>query len=232
MTKQFLIITAIFFLFDIQCMSQDEKKKYSSALSFETAEVYFEQNTTDGDAEVVFKAKAGDDGITTFVVTGPDGRTYIDFKAPETSTLGIRQFQLESPEPPDIEAVKNAYPEGLYKFYGITTNGTEYFSEASLNHTLPPPVTIQHPANEADNVDTKNLEIVWSRVDSVVAYLIEIEQEDSEVKIEATLLNSKTSFLVPEKFLLPNTRYKVVVGSLSENGNLNFVESAFITIAK
>jgi hypothetical protein len=56
-----------------------------------------------------------------------------------------------------------------------------------------------------------------------------VEQEDSEVKIEATLIGSETSFLVPEKFLLPNTEYKVVVGTMSEDGNLNFVEVAFTT---
>jgi len=66
----------------------------------------------------------------------------------------------------------------------------------------------------------------------VVAYLIEVEQEDSDVKIEATLLSSETSFLVPEKFLLPDTEYKVVVGSVSEDGNLNFVEVAFSTAKK
>ena len=73
---------------------------------FETVEIYFEQNATDGDAEVVFKAKAGDDGMTKLKVFSPDGKTVIDFVAPDPSTLGIRQFHLESPEPGDIDAIK------------------------------------------------------------------------------------------------------------------------------
>ena len=232
MTKQFLTIISALFLFGLQCRSQNGEKKTSSSEPFETAEVYFEQNTTDDDAEVVFKAKAGDNGMTKLLVIAPDGRTVIDFEAPDPTTMGIRQFQLESPEPEDIEAVKKAYPSGVYKFSGTTTDGTEYLSEATLNHTLPSPAAIQHPASEAEDVSTNGLEITWSPVEGVEAYLIEVEQEDSDVKIEATLLSFETSFLVPEQFLLPDTEYKVVVGSVSEDGNLNFVEVAFSTAAK
>ncbi|MCK5279379.1 MAG: fibronectin type III domain-containing protein [Cyclobacteriaceae bacterium] len=232
MTKQFLTIISALFLFGLQCRSQDKEKKTSSTEPFETAEVYFEQNATDGDAEVVFKATAGDNGLTKLLVIAPDGRTVIDFEVPDQSTMGIRSFQLESPEPEDIEAVKKAYPSGVYKFSGTTTDGTAYFNEATLKHTLPSAVAIQHPANEAEDVSTKGLEITWSPIEGVEAYLIEVEQEDSDVKIEATLLSSETSFLVPEKFLLPDTEYKVVVGSVSEDGNLNFVELAFSTATK
>ena len=232
MTKQFLTIISALFLFGLQCRSQNGEKKTSSSEPFETVEVYFEQNATDGDAEVVFKATAGDNGLTKLLVIAPDGHTVIDFKAPDPSTMGIRSFQLESPEPKDIEAVKKAYPSGVYKFYGTTTDGAECLSEATLNHTLPFPVSIQHPTNEAEDVSTKGLEITWSPIEGVEAYLIEVEQEDSDVKIEATLLSSETSFLVPEKFLLPDTEYKVVVGSVSEDGNLNFVELAFSTATK
>jgi hypothetical protein len=229
MTKLFLAISVVFVLLTAQCKPQEEEKKTNSAESFETVEVYFEQNTTDGDAEVVFIAKAGDEGMTKLLVTAPNGRIVIDFTSPDPSTMGIRQFQLESPEPEDIEAVKKAYPSGVYTFSGTTTDGTKYISEATLSHTLPSPASIQHPANEAEGISLKNLEITWSPVEGVVAYLIEVEQEDSDVKIEATLPGSETSFLVPHRFLLPDAEYKVVIGVVSEDGNLNFVEIGFST---
>ena len=64
---------------------------------FEHAAVYFEQNATDKDAEVVFEAQAGDSGLATLNVVASDGRTVINFKAPE-SQLGLRQLRFESPE--------------------------------------------------------------------------------------------------------------------------------------
>ncbi|RMD96832.1 MAG: hypothetical protein D6814_10675, partial [Calditrichaeota bacterium] len=83
-------------------------------LPFAQANAHFEQNITDGDVEVVFEIKAGDDGLTRLTVISPDGRTVLDFRAPDHSSLGMRQFRFESPEPGDIEALKSAYPEGNY----------------------------------------------------------------------------------------------------------------------
>jgi len=212
-------------------MPPDSNKITSSSEPFDNVEVYFEQNATDGDAEVVFKVQAGDNGMIKLLVIAPDGRTVIDFKAPDPTAMGIRQFQLESPEPEDIEAVKKAYPSGVYKFSGTATDGTTYVSEATLNHKLPSPVTIQYPADEEEDVSTTGFEITWSPVENVEAYLIEVEQEDSDVKIEATLLSSESSFLVPDKFLFPDLEYKVVIGTVSADGNLNFVEGVFYTTA-
>jgi hypothetical protein len=231
MPKHLLIIVA-FFSLGIQCNSPDLEKINISGEPFETAEVYFEQNSTDGDAEVVFKATAGDQGLINLLVIAPDDRIVVDFEVPDTTSIGIRQFQLESPEPEDIDAVKKAYPSGVYKFSGITRDGTEYFSEATLNHTLPPPVAIQYPLNEMEDVSINDLEITWSSIADAELYLIEVEQEDSDVKIEATLLSSESTFLVPEEFLLPDMEYKVVIGLKSANGNLNFTEIAFSTIAE
>ena len=111
----------------------------------------------------------------------------------------------------------------------LLLNPQQALSEATLNHTLASSVIITSPANEAEDVSTKGLEITWSAVAGVEAYLIEIEQEDSDVKIEATLLSSETAFLVPEKFLVADAAYKIVVGSVSKDGNLNFVETTFTT---
>ena len=72
------------------------------AEEFDTASVHFEQNATDGDVEVVFKAKADDEGLAKLTIVAPDGRTVADFRAPDPTTLGIREFELESPEPADV----------------------------------------------------------------------------------------------------------------------------------
>jgi hypothetical protein len=197
MKSKVMISTVIFLLFCISFSGAQNMAKKNSYKPFENAEIYFEQNATDGDAEVVFKAKAGDEGMTRLMIVAPDGRTVIDFEAPDVSTMGIRQFQLESPEPEDIDAVKKAYPEGVYRFSGTTTDGKEYMSEAVLDHTLPATVKILYPEHEAEDVPASELEIRWTPVEGVEKYLVEIELEKLEIKIEAVVLASETSFIVP-----------------------------------
>jgi hypothetical protein len=67
-------------------------------------------SVSDGDVEVVFDVVGGKEGLARLTVVAPDGRTVVDFTAPDASTLGIRSFQFESPEPPDIGGFKAAYP--------------------------------------------------------------------------------------------------------------------------
>ena len=109
----------------------------TGAAPFPEAEVRFEQNATDGDVEVVFEAKADDDGLARLQIVAPDGRMVVNFIAPDSSTMGIRQFRFESPEPKNVAALKSAYPEGAYRFAGRTFGGATFAGTARLNHTLP-----------------------------------------------------------------------------------------------
>ncbi len=81
-----------------------------------------EQNATDGDAEVVITDVGGNEGLSQLTITDPDEKQIITYSVPETSTLGIREFNFESPEP-ELEAVKEAYPEGIYTFEATTFAG-------------------------------------------------------------------------------------------------------------
>ena len=74
-------------------------KESGPSVLFAVTSVHFEQNATDRDVEVVFEIKGGDEGLAKLAAVSPDGRTVIDFTAPDASTLGIRQFRFESPEP-------------------------------------------------------------------------------------------------------------------------------------
>ncbi len=229
MNRQIIIVLSANILLGTSSLLSAQDKKASSYEHFDKAEIYFEQNTTDGDAEVVIKAKAGKDGMTKLKVITPDGRTIVDFNSPDPTTMGIRQFHLESPEPEDIEAVKKAFPEGIYKFFGTTTDGEEYMDEAALSHALPTPIAIKYPADKSEDIPTKDLEITWEPIENAEVYLIEVEQDDLDIKVEAKLSNSETSFSVPAKFLHPDLEYKIVIGAESVKGNLNFVETSFTT---
>lgn len=197
--------------------------------SLDTASVRFEQNATDGDVEVVFEVNGGDEGLAKLTVVSPDGRTVIDFTAPVASTLGIRSFQFESPEPKDVAGLKAAYPEGTYTFAGVNIAGDKLHGESTLSHKLPGTVSFLRPSAGATGVGTENLEIAWTRVENVAAYVIEIEQDELDVKIKAKLPKTAAAFAVPSGFLLPGTEYELSIGTVTADGNISLVETTFTT---
>jgi hypothetical protein len=160
------------------------------AASFPTASVIFEQNATDGDVEVVFKVKGRNEGLAKLSVVSPDGRTVIDFAAPGASALGIREFVFESPEPKDVAGLKAAYPAGVYRFAGATAAGQQLHGESTLGHELPATTSFLRPGAGARNVPVEDLEIAWTPVAKVSGYVIEIEQDDLGVHLEASLPGS------------------------------------------
>jgi hypothetical protein len=201
-----------------------------ASLSFATASVHFEQNATDGDAEVVFEVTGGADGLTKLVVEAPDGRTVVDFTAPDgPSPSGMRQFRFESPEPADVPAMKAAYPPGTYTFDGTTGSGGKLHGTAVLKHGLPEPVTVLGPKAEAADVATRGLEIAWTPIGRAAAYLVYVEQDELRLEVSARLSGSVTTFAVPEGFLLPGMEYQLGVGVVTDEGNISFVETTFRT---
>jgi len=194
-----------------------------------TAHVHFEQNATDGDVEVVFRAMGGREGLAKLRVVAPDGRTVIDFAAPEASTLGIREFEFESPEPKDVAGLKAAYPEGAYVFTAATASGREYRREATLHHALPATTSFVRPAAGARGVPARDLVIRWSPVPGVSGYIVEFEQDDLHVSLVAHLPASATSLRVPDGLLHPGTEYDLGIATVSEAGNVSFVETSFTT---
>lgn len=201
----------------------------NSPETFAVANVHFEQNATDGDVEVVFDVKAGDEGLVKLRVTSPDGRAVVDLSAPDHSTLGLRQFQFESPEPEDIQRLKSAYPEGVYTYAGSTASGKRFRGESTLSHRLPAIVTLLDPKGDARGVSAKHLTISWSPVENLRAYIVEIEQDELNVNLTVKLPESARSFAVPDGFLVPDTEYDLSIGTVDRGGNISFVETGFTT---
>lgn len=199
---------------------------------FAVANVYFEQNATDGDFEVVFEVKGGDKGLAKLAVVSPDGRTVLDFTAPDASTLGIRQFRFESPEPANFESLRSAYPEGVYTFTATSVAGDKLRSESKLNHKLPATVSFLRPTAGALDVGVKDMEVTWTPVKGLAGYIVKIEQDELGVSIMAKLPESVAKFAVPNGFLLPGTEYQLGIGTVTNDGNVSFVETTFTTAGK
>jgi hypothetical protein len=199
------------------------------AKPFPRATVRFEQNATDGDVEVVFEITGRSEGLAKLRVLSPDGRPVIDFKAPDASTLGIRQFIFESPEPQDVASLKAAYPEGTYTFHGATASGTQLLGKATLKHALPATTSFVSPKANGSNVNVNDLKVVWAPVEGVAGYIVEIEQDELNVNITATLPATQPEFSVPDGFLRSGTEYQLGIGTVSDDGNISYVETSFTT---
>ena len=210
-------------------LAQVQRNEIMKVKPFANANIRFEQNVTDGDVEVVFEIKGDDKGLSSLSVVSPDGRTVFHFKSPDNSTLGIRQFHLESPEPKDVESVKKAYPEGLYKFTGLDEEGTKYYGECTLNHKLPETVSNLKPDSEFPDPGINNLEITWGPVPNIHSYVLEIDQDELEIKITAELPSTITKFILPEGVLKAGFEYALSIGTIAKNNNRSFLEITFTT---
>jgi hypothetical protein len=200
-----------------------------SAAPFPVASVHFEQNATDGDVEVVFQIKGGKEGLAKLGVVSPDGRKVIDFTAPDASTLGMRQFRFETPEPRDVKSLKSAYPEGTYAFSGATASGDKFHGQATLKHTLPATASFVSPKAGARDVRAANLEIAWAPVKETAAYIVTLKARKGDGALEVRLPASAATFAVPAGFLRPGTEYQLAIGTVSAEGNISFVETTFTT---
>ena len=232
MTRRKQILLGVTLLLGSLGLALAVGKESSPSVPFAVASVHFEQNATDGDVEVVFEVKAGDEGLAKLAVVSPDGRTVIDFTAPDASTLGIRQFRFESPEPRDVESLKAAYPEGVYTFAGATAAGDKLHGESTLSHKLPATASFLRPGAGARGVGVRDLEITWTPVKNLASYIIKIEQDEMDVNLTAKLPGSVATFAVPDGFLLSGTEYELSIGTVSEEGNISFVETSFTTAGK
>lgn len=208
----------------------------TDSVPFGDAQARFEQNATDGDVEAVFEVSGRSDGLTKLKVVAPDGRTIIDFSAPDgpnasqkTGTSGIRQFTFESPEPRDVAGLKASYPAGEYTFTGATAKGAMLESKVTLDHTLPATTKFLVPKRSAHDVPTKNLVIKWEPVKGVSGYKLELEHSDSGASMAVKLPPSATSFAVPEGFLVPGGEYQLGIGTVATSGNVSYIEMDFTT---
>jgi hypothetical protein len=207
-------------------------KRSAAPVSFPVAAVHFEQNVTDSDIEAVFEVMGRDQGLAKLVVAAPDGHTVIDFTAPDASTMGIRQFRFESPEPGDVASLKAAYPEGVYTFTGATSAGEKLESQSRLSHRLPPPAAFLRPVANARGVGIVGLIVTWTAIKDVVAYVVYIEQPDLDFSLTARLPASVTRFAVPDGVLVPGRQYQLGIGTVMAQGNSSFVETTFTTAGK
>ena len=225
-----------------------EKDVVDSHTPFSDARIIIEVNSTDGDSGIqVFLDGEGWDFVD---IIGPDGTTIFDVMGKgSVSQQGITEFFFESAEPSFNELPLNEFlsrfPEGEYKFLGITTAGTGLLSTATLTHVLPCGPEIISPEKN-DEVSLKDTYVTWKPVTKVfdangtckksneleiVGYRVVVEREEPKPQLEfnVNLPPTVTMIKVPAQFLLPGTEYKFEVLAVEASGNQTITESTFST---
>lgn len=226
-----VLMLGLAFTMAAQADDQPWKKiaKQPHVTKFTLAQILLEQNFTDAETEVVIIAKGGSTGLKHFWLLAPDGKLVYEFTSPNNGrNIGGREILVESPEPPELDKILNAYPEGIYRFIGKSFDGQWLYSEAILNHQLPPPVSITFPLQDGI-VSPGTLSVTWESEEEAAAYMVELKHVDSGRKLIVDIAGEQKIFQAPEKWLIPGALYQLGVVSINKMGNKTVVESTFST---
>ena len=206
---------------------QQRQESRGPCLAFEELYLTLEQNATDGDTEVVLFAKTEDEGLERLIIIAPDGRRIATFRG-DGDGIGIREFHLESAEPPELDRVLGSFPEGTYSFIGRTVSGDCVTGTADLSHELAPATVLVSP-QEDQIVPVDQLVLSWNAVPSAERYVVELNNEDTGSEFTFQVFPPTTSLAIPAALLQAGSEYQVGVGVKTDTGNITFVERTFST---
>jgi hypothetical protein len=217
-------------------------------IPFSAATIIIEVNSTDGDSGIQIFLDG--EGWNLVDIMDPNGSTIVDVMGEGSVGLqGITEFFFESAEPSfddlPLDQFLARFPEGEYKFVGMTTEGDELVGTATLTHILPCGPEIKTP-EEDEEVDPEDTVIAWEEVtkefdpdgectDSeeleIVGYQVIVLREEPEPILEfsVTLPPTAREVTVPSEFLLPETEYKFEILAIEASGNQTLTESTFTT---
>jgi hypothetical protein len=204
------------------CSNDDAKSTCTDVLETRVA---LEENLTDGDAEVLIFAKAPDKGLRQLRVSNPTG---VEIELTTPNALGLREFLFESAEPPDLDAVLAAYPQGSYSFRGTTLSGGCVTGTAQLSHVSAPPTTLLTP-RAGEVVAGDQVDLSWMTVPEAASYVVELTNGSSGAVYSLEVYPPQTSVHIPAELVSPSTEYTFAVATKASTGNVSSVELTFST---
>lgn len=217
-------------------------------LEFADAEFFIEINATDGDAGVQLNLDG--EGWNALMMEDPNGEIILGVVAKPSESIGMQgltEFFFESAEPSfddqTLAELFALFPEGTYRFFGVTTEGDDIEAEAELTHNLPGQpqptaitrgnhmVTIKWPAVESEFVDPNGAP-VGDDIE-IDQYILVVEVLDEEGEGQETMQIEVPPDLrrmtLPKEFvkLSPEGAFKFEVIAKEESGNQTIFEGFF-----
>ncbi len=157
---------------------------------------------------------------------------------------GGTELFLESAEPDfselPLEEFLERFPEGEYKFRGVSLEGELLVGSATLTHNIPDGPVLVSPLEGGLLQDPNNTVLMWEPVSPsngspIIAYQVLVVQTDSpfqaipKITLDVMMPANATSLAVPPGFLLPDTEYEWEVLAIEEGGNQTLSSSFFTT---
>jgi hypothetical protein len=198
------------------------------------ASMIIEVNATDGDAGLQLFLDG--EPWRSMTLTAPNDRRILAVNTrSRLQDHGLTELFSESSEPPfdelPLRKFKRLFPQGRYRFRGITIEGRPLVGRARLSHDIPEGPKIVAPA-EGSTVPAGAVVADWdpvpesSRID-IVGYRAIVEREDPLRVFSVDLPASATSVTVPVEFIESGTAYKLEVQAIEASGNQTLTEIEF-----
>ena len=208
-------------------------------------------------ARIIFEvnASAGDGGIQIFVdgegwkrleVFDPTGQKIFDvFGSSSIGATGLTELFFESAEPSfaelPLDQLLLRFPQGNYRFEGVTVAGARLAGMATLSHTIPAGPKVVAPAEGATLPRNAPVVIDWNPVTqpfpgttspvTIGGYqvIVERDKRKSTVAFQVTLPPTVTRVTVPAEFIQARKEYKFEVLAIDKSGNQTITEGSFKT---
>lgn len=205
------------------------------AAQFEEARLYIEYNSTDND--LGFHVFLDAEDWKSVKIVNPDGVTIVEVngKGPYGKpNLGLSELFFEGAEPTlddfPLDDLLALFPEGKYKFIGVTADGVRLMSTSTFTHAVPAGPSV------SSEVNGDTIIIRWQPVISppsgfpnekidVVGYQIIVEP------FQVTLPASSTEVTLPREFAqtLKAGQHGFEVLAIDASGNQTITAGSFVT---
>ncbi|MGH2675881.1 MAG: fibronectin type III domain-containing protein, partial [Actinomycetota bacterium] len=230
-------LTALASLFGIVTASSSPvpvSRAASKAVRLDQATMIVEVNATDGDAGL--QVFLDGEPWRKMTLSAPNGRRILAVNTgARLRNYGLTELFSESSEPSfdefPLKKFKRLFPEGRYRFVGMTIEGQRLVGRARLSHDIPDGPEITSPTS-GSTVPPGTVEASWDPVPEppgidVVGYRAIVEREDPLRVFSADLPASGTSVTIPHEFLESGTEYKLEVQAIEASGNQTLTEITF-----
>jgi hypothetical protein len=242
-------------IFTVPIASAGHRHHRHEVVELADAEIFFEENATDEDLGIQFFLDG--EAWKRIKIYSPNWRRLVDVKVKgSTRVIGLTELFSESAEPGFDELSRDEFlelfPEGTYKYLGMTVEGEWLWGEAELTHDFPAAPTIYSP-EEDGTLNPEEAIIEWCsvsvdgdvepvRYQVIVEFveLIEINDEEEEGRVFEFAVDilaadcsegDPLSVTVPEEFFDSleelDGEYKVEVLAVEESGNKVITEREF-----
>lgn len=222
--------------------SSAELRSARGTLEFSETQIFFEENTTDGDLGIQFKLD-GEPWRRVWIFQ-PDGRLFANVRVGGNArVIGLTEVFSESAEPSFDELPRDEFldlfPPGEYTMLGLLKDGGLLLGTADLTHDFPAAPVITAPMMDEEVDPDEPLIVSWNTVadpnppDSVIIryhVVVEKDEDDELSRVFAIdMLPGENSVTVPAEFLEPGKDYKAELIAEETSGNKTIAELEFAT---